>query len=151
MANHDLMVGGLSSRVNSEQPPPRVREPYSVLRWPYFYICNERKWTRPSPSPAMIVPSSDIAQHHTSASQVKVVRMSPVPTSHTLTVLSHDADIAVRPFGVTATPSTTSEWPFRTRISSPLSRFQTLHVLSDEVETARSPPVLAATPLTQPD
>lgn len=70
---------------------------------------NSKKYTTPISSPATIVfPSGVIAQHLKWALVGSVETTWPVATSHTLRVLSSDAETASRPSGLSATPSTLS-------------------------------------------
>ena len=65
---------------------------------------SRRKCTLPDASPAtMTAPSSDTAHVRREPSPLKEAMICPFSTSQTLSVRSHDADIARLPSGVTAT------------------------------------------------
>ena len=51
------------------------------------------------------------AQEYDAPSQVNVASVVPLSRSHTVSVLSEDADTACFPSGVTATSETEEEWP----------------------------------------
>ena len=53
-----------------------------------------RKWTRPRASPAISLRLSTNAQLNTAASQLNVVSGAPLSTSHSLSVLSSEAETA---------------------------------------------------------
>ena len=69
---------------------------------------------------------------------------APVSRSHTLSVLSPDAETARRPSGVTATPLTESEWPASVRSSVP--RLQIPHLERLVARTRRRPAARPASP-----
>src|SRR5271156_674343 len=109
---------------------------------------RERKYIRPAESPATILSLSPNAQHRAGPSHVNVVRAIPDSRSHTLSVLSSDAETTRRPSGLIATPRTEPECPSRVWGSRPVSGSQIFSVLSHEAEATCRPSGVIATPLT---
>jgi hypothetical protein len=73
---------------------------------------------RPPSSPATMAQPFATAQHRVEASQENVAIVAPLSSSHTLSVLSWEAETARRPSGVTATALA---WPWWVSSSQPLS------------------------------
>lgn len=89
------------------------------------------------------------AQQRAPVSQRNVAIGSPESKSHTLSVLSKDAETARFPSCATATSLTESQWPSNVRSTRPVCRSHTFSVLSAEAETTCFPSGVTATPKTQ--
>ena len=66
-------------------------------------------------------------------------RAAPVVESQSLTILSHDADASVLPFGKNVTALTILEWPSSVRRVAPVVESQSLTVLSTDADTSILP------------
>src|SRR5215831_1832544 len=109
---------------------------------------NESTWRFPVRSPSRIRRSSTNAQHSASPSHVKTLTTSPVRTSHTLIVLSSEAESIRPPSELKDTPLIFSVCPLNVRSNFPDWRSHAFNVLSSDADITRRPSGPIATAFT---